>query len=60
MAEGGRLGDAWVKVNAGQLAPLRVQYPPPLWDRLAAAAEADHVQLPEVARASAPPAPPLQ
>lgn len=48
VAEGSRLGEAWVKLNVGQLAPLRVQYPPLLWDRLASAAAADHVQLPEV------------
>lgn len=39
----------WAKLNVGQLAPLRVQYPPRLWRSLAAAAEhAD--QLPEVQR----------
>jgi len=33
----------WVKVNADQLGFYRVNYPPPLWARLAAAAESTAV-----------------
>ena len=38
---------AWAKLNAGQLAPVRVQYPGRLWKALAAAAQHPD-QLPEV------------
>lgn len=47
LLEVGDTDGGWVKLNAGQLAPLRVQYPPRLWSRLAAAA-ADGSQLQQV------------
>jgi hypothetical protein len=44
---------AWAKLNAGQLAPVRVQYPARLWTALAAVAQHPD-QLPEVWRGMFP------